>query len=140
MTNESYFTFWVFYRQTTFREIKQIRAYDLDMLYGNIGGYMGLLLGYAILNLPTMLLFLYGSIKKSLLNIKTTKPRAKQTEPVSGFLSNHIMMMLGTTTIMMHTMHNKEAQEKREGSEEDKYEKAITKLEKRIRSIEEKLK
>ena len=45
LTNQTYFTFWVFYRQTTFREIKQIRAYDLENLYGNIGGYMGLFFG-----------------------------------------------------------------------------------------------
>ena len=42
-------------RVQTFKEIVQIRAYTLQSLVGNVGGYIGLLLGYAILNLPTLL-------------------------------------------------------------------------------------
>ena len=44
-------------------KIKQIRAYTFDSLVGNIGGYMGLFLGYAILNFPQLLMNMFASIK-----------------------------------------------------------------------------
>ena len=44
-------------------EIKQIRAYTFSSLVGNIGGYMGLFLGYAILNFPQLLMNMFASIK-----------------------------------------------------------------------------
>ena len=42
-------------RVQKFKEIVQIRAYTLQSLVGNVGGYIGLLLGYAILNVPSLL-------------------------------------------------------------------------------------
>ena len=39
----------------TYKEISQIKAYDSEMLVGNIGGYLGLFLGYAILQIPALL-------------------------------------------------------------------------------------
>ena len=71
--NESYFDFGVSHRQTQFKEIRQIRSYDAESLYGDIGGYMGLLLGYSILNLPTMIISCYGFIKKRFLDRKAQK-------------------------------------------------------------------
>ena len=46
-----------------FKEIKQIRAYNLQSLIGNTGGYVGLLLGYTILELPFLIIKLIGTIK-----------------------------------------------------------------------------
>ena len=36
-------------------EIKQEQAYTFTSLVGNVGGYMGLFLGYAILHFPKLL-------------------------------------------------------------------------------------
>ena len=44
------------FRQTRFREVEQIRAYDFESLVGNVGGYIGMFLGYAISNLPRFFL------------------------------------------------------------------------------------
>ena len=129
----------MFYRQTTFREIKQIRAYDLENLYGNIGGYMGLFLGYAILNLPTMFLFFYGSLKKNLLAMRTPKTHPHQNKANEGFLRNNLFMMLGTTTIMMNTIDERNTGDHNREKNEDKYETSIIKLEERLRSIEERM-
>ena len=46
-----------------FKEIKQVRKYSEQSLVGNLGGYIGLCLGYAILNLPTMILEIWRNIK-----------------------------------------------------------------------------
>ena len=109
-TNDSYFTFWVFYRQTTFREITQIRAYDLDNLYGNIGGYMGLFLGYAILNIPTMLFILYGGIKKNMLDKRPSKVQPTGRYKRKESFNHNLLLILGTTSIMMNTLEDNEVQ------------------------------
>ena len=46
-----------------FEEVKQVRKYSEQSLVGNLGGYIGLCLGYAILNLPTMILEIWRNIK-----------------------------------------------------------------------------
>ena len=48
---------------TKFKEIKQVRKYSEQSLVGNLGGYIGLCLGYAILNLPTMILEIWKNVK-----------------------------------------------------------------------------
>ena len=65
--NETEFTIVTNFRQTSFREIKQIRAYDIDSLVGNMGGYMGLFLGYALLNFPSLVLGFVGLMKRGIL-------------------------------------------------------------------------
>ena len=45
-------------------EIVQERAYTFTTLVGNVGGYMGLFLGYAILHFPKLLSNIAESIKK----------------------------------------------------------------------------
>ena len=47
-----------------FKEIKQNRAYNLENLIGNVGGYVGLLLGYALLDFLSLLLSCYGKMKE----------------------------------------------------------------------------
>ena len=43
------------YPSQEYKEIEQVRAYDVQSLVGNVGGYMGLFLGYAILHFPKLL-------------------------------------------------------------------------------------
>ena len=47
-----------------FKEIKQIRQYSVQSLVGNLGGYIGLCLGYAILNLPSIVLEIWNYMKQ----------------------------------------------------------------------------
>ena len=42
----------LYYRSNTFKEIKQMRAYTGTMLLGNVGGFFGVLLGYAFVQIP----------------------------------------------------------------------------------------
>ena len=45
-------------------EVKQVRAYTFSNLVGNVGGYMGLFLGYAILNFSSLVFDAFDKIKK----------------------------------------------------------------------------
>ena len=45
------FIFWNM--DLTYKEVKMIRAFDLSALVGNVGGFVGLFLGYALLMIPT---------------------------------------------------------------------------------------
>ena len=102
--DESYFNFEVIHRQTQFKEIRQIRAYDVESLYGDIGGYMGLLLGYSVLNFPAMIISCYGSIKN-----KFSVKRARifndpnTSKMATNLVNGHSRKMVATNTIIMDT-------------------------------------
>ena len=49
-----------------------IRAIDVNGLIGNIGGYIGLCLGYSILQIPNLASAILGIIKTRLLSIRKT--------------------------------------------------------------------
>ena len=44
----------VSYLSNTFKEIQQMKAYTIMMLFGNVGGFVGLLLGYALIQIPNL--------------------------------------------------------------------------------------
>ena len=48
---------------TTYMEITQTRAYDGQSLIGNAGGYVGLFLGVALIQLPLALESLFQMLK-----------------------------------------------------------------------------
>jgi hypothetical protein len=47
-----------------FKEIKQIRKYSVQSLVGNLGGYIGLCLGYALLHLPSVIIGVWKQMKQ----------------------------------------------------------------------------
>ena len=47
----------------TFTEIKQRQAYDVKKLIGDVGGYIGLLLGYALLGMPGFVRKIYEFLR-----------------------------------------------------------------------------
>ena len=51
------------FQGSTYMEITQIRAYDGQSLVGNAGGYIGLFLGVALVQLPTLIRYVLHSIK-----------------------------------------------------------------------------
>ena len=50
--------------QTSFLRIEQIRGYDFNSLIGNIGGYVGMFLGYALLNVPNAILSIFETSRE----------------------------------------------------------------------------
>ena len=59
---------------TTFKNIEQIREYSTQSLIGNIGGYLGLILGYAIIQLPVLLHGIYKRVATFLSTKKQVSP------------------------------------------------------------------
>ena len=53
----------LWFRSNTFMEIKQIKAYNFENLVGNAGGYVGLFLGYSVIQLPYFATVIYQKIK-----------------------------------------------------------------------------
>ena len=44
----------------TFMEIEQLRAYEFESLLGNVGGYVGMILGVCLLQLPSLVHNVYN--------------------------------------------------------------------------------
>ena len=42
----------VYFAETTYKEIRQVRAYDIDSMFGNISGFIGLILGCSVVQFP----------------------------------------------------------------------------------------
>ena len=51
-----YFTVSIIYVDAKYREILRVRAFDVQSMLGNIGGYIGIFIGYALLNIPDALM------------------------------------------------------------------------------------
>ena len=50
------------FQARTFKEIKQVRAYNTQTLVGNAGGYIGLFLGYTIREIPSFIRYVYQKV------------------------------------------------------------------------------
>ena len=62
--NSVWFRVSVIYEKQTYREIRQVRAYSVQSLVGNVGGYIGLFVGYSLLQIPELFKNVYNSIIK----------------------------------------------------------------------------
>ena len=49
---------WLIFKSTTYKEIQHIRSFSAESLVGNMGGYVGLFLGFAIWQVPEAIQFL----------------------------------------------------------------------------------
>lgn len=49
--------------EVEFTETRQVKAFDFNDLLGNIGGYIGMFLGYALLNLAYYIADLFDKLK-----------------------------------------------------------------------------
>ena len=126
------------FRQAKFRETKEIVAYDVESLYGDIGGYMGLLLGYSILNFPTMILFFYKSIKKRINDQKSFT----SCDENDSKTDDHLAKMSETAAIMIDTLigDNVKERSKTLDSNANKSFMTIKELHERLSCIEDLLK
>ena len=53
----------VMYLSSTYKEIRQMKAYTIMMLFGNVGGFVGLLLGYALIQIPSLIHSIFSCFK-----------------------------------------------------------------------------
>ena len=55
-----------------------IRAIDAQALIGTIGGYIGLFLGYSLLQVPSAISFFVTRLSNSLIDLKSGKQKANR--------------------------------------------------------------
>ena len=70
--NETVFELMLRFQGITFMEIEQFQAYDLLNLFGNIGGYIGAILGLCLLQLPNLVLDVCNSLTEKVHLASTT--------------------------------------------------------------------
>ena len=80
--DKSEMNLYLFFRDPMYKEIRQTRAYNIKMVIGDIGGYVGLLLGYALVNLPQIIVDIIGKWKNHLIHQKDGKRRKKMKKNV----------------------------------------------------------
>ena len=64
-------------KDVTYKEIKKVREMGIQALVGNAGGYVGLLIGYAILNIPEVLCSWYTYFKGIMCTEKKPKKQSQ---------------------------------------------------------------
>ena len=78
--NGTYFEILQYFLQTSFTDKIQTRAYTFDDLVGSCGGFIGLFLGYALIQIPhsieSILLTKWGNV----VSRKSSNAREKENE------------------------------------------------------------
>ena len=67
----------MFFPQIRFTEKIQTRAYTLDDVIGTCGGYIGLFLGYALVQFPQFIEFTFQTLKRNILTRKACQIKQK---------------------------------------------------------------
>ena len=64
---ETYFWIVTRFRRTRFIERAQVQEYTLDDLVGTCGGYIGMFIGYALVQFSQFLQFIFRSVRQQFL-------------------------------------------------------------------------
>ena len=81
-SSEKYFAFEAIFRQTMFQTTKQARAYDIIDLFADVGGYIGMFLGYGMLTILFDLIILIKNMRMRLKARITRNPWFQTIENV----------------------------------------------------------
>ena len=74
--NQSRFMVLVHFPSLKYRQIVHVQEYDIESLVGNIGGYIGLFLGYSLINFPRFVMSSFDIIRKKLFPGMNRKTRS----------------------------------------------------------------
>ena len=65
-----------YYNCNEYKEIRQMQAYTGMVLVGNIGGFLGMLLGFALVQIPDLIYNGFYNLKNTFFEIKETKTQS----------------------------------------------------------------
>ena len=91
-----------YYRVNSYKEIKQMRAYTGMMLLGNVGGFLGLLLGYALIQIPSDLVHMFFKFKQCYAGKRKGDTRDKVSE-IQKLIAPHDLDAGNTKTIIFES-------------------------------------
>ena len=76
--SQSRFMVLVHFPNRKYRQITHVQEYDVESMMGNIGGYIGLFLGYSLLQFPQFLTTVYNRKKAQRQNISLSVTQEKK--------------------------------------------------------------
>ena len=99
--NENITKFFVDFINSDFKEIQQVKAFGIESLVGNVGGYIGLFLGLSIIQLPTFLAFMAKKIEVFRKSAKgsSKEPRNISKVKIEGWLTQEKNTSLNAKSI-----------------------------------------
>ena len=95
---DSRFMVMVHFPNRKYRQITHVQEYGIESLVGNIGGYIGLFLGYSLLHFPTFVMKLCITIKRKLVRPRVQEirhTRRKKTQQIKTELCIRLNDALG---------------------------------------------
>lgn len=75
-----WFAVHVCFPELSYKEIKHVKAYDIESFVGNAGGYIGLFLGYSLMCIPSWIAEMIHKVKETWIE-KLNKKRSNKNEP-----------------------------------------------------------
>ena len=88
---KSRFMVLVHFPNQKYREITHVQEYDVESMVGNIGGYIGLFLGYTLLHFPRFMLSVFAYIKNKFFpRISHIRRNKVSTKPLERKMSHNI--------------------------------------------------
>jgi hypothetical protein len=129
LNNESYTIIFIAYLESKFKEIKQTKAFGIESLVGNVGGYIALFLGVSVIQLPSFLMKLYRKLqKRNNTNQQTeSKFEIEEGNPTKDVNTEEQLNDISALSAKVYTMEEKLSRDD------------ISALSDRVLSLEEKL-
>ena len=81
----------LYFPASSYKEIRQMQAYTMMMLFGNVGGFVGLLLGYALIQFPGFIYASFGIFRRG-------KNQKRKTEDINKKPKKGVKGMMHRTT------------------------------------------
>ena len=89
-----------------------------------------------------MFFILYGRIKKSMLDSRSSKVQPTRKNKRKESFDNNLLLIFGTTSIMLNTLEDNgsKSSEKEDGTDDNLYSDIVKNLDARLKKLEEKFK